>query len=428
MKMRLLFFSMFFFSYSADLLAGGFQLNMQGGKATGMGGAFCSLAWDASSVFYNPGGMVRISGHQFTIGGFLIIPRVSLQTQAYDNINQTSRNSTPIHFYYAGKIYKNLWGGMAINNQFGSSASFDPAWQGRYIVQKIGLKTFMFQPTLAYRIHEKVSIGLGLVYAVGNFEYMKAVPVSTQSVDYGQVTLTGKGSGIGVNVGIHAIPFEKEIQGGKIRVGIGGSYRSGIRLDLTTAKAVFTDIPTSLQTTFPGEQSFQASLTLPAVTTGGISVRYGTEEHFTYTLIFDYQYNQWSSYDTLRFDFEHPETPDAETPKNWKDVSTLRWGLDITYKAKYSVRMGIYRDHTPVPDGRVSPELPDNTHTGYTAGVGVVLNQMVSLDLAYLYSFVERLNASLDTEGFLASYRRKVSVVGVSINISLGNNKKTAVQ
>ncbi len=425
--MKKTLFILFAGTISPILFAGGFQLNMQGNKATALGGSFCSLAWDASSVFYNPGGIARLNGHQFTAGGFLIVPKVSLQTSSYDNINQTSKNATPIHLYYSGNIKPNLWIGFGLNNQFGSSSSFDPNWQGRYIVQNIGLRTFMYQPTVAYKIHEKIAIGAGFTFTTGNFEYGKAIPVGNNQIDYGKANLQGSGRGYSFNAGIHALPWETEISGGKISTGLGVSYRHKIKLDLTSAKATFTDIPSSLQNTFPGEQSFDASLTLPAVLTGGVHVKY-VKNDWAFTLTFDWQRNFWSSYDTLKFDFENPETPDAETPKNWKDVNTLRWGLDVTFKEKYSARFGIYRDQTPIPDGYVSPELPDNTHTGFTGGIGIAINENVSMDASFLYSYFERPNASLDNEGFQASYRRRVLVFGLGVNVKFGHSQKTSAQ
>lgn len=88
----------------AVVLAGGFQLNLQGLKAAAMGGAFTGLSNDASAVFYNPGAMSSLTGHQFTFGANLVDPHVSVQTPQVANTNQTSPRATPIHFYYSAQL------------------------------------------------------------------------------------------------------------------------------------------------------------------------------------------------------------------------------------------------------------------------------------------------------------------------------------
>ena len=120
--------------------AGGFQLNVQGIKAIAMGGAFTGIGSDASTVFFNPGGMCNLSGHNFTVGVNYITASVSLQTPETSNINQTSPSATPFHVYYSGELNDKVSIGFLINNQFGSSSSFEDDWQGRYIIQNISFK------------------------------------------------------------------------------------------------------------------------------------------------------------------------------------------------------------------------------------------------------------------------------------------------
>jgi long-chain fatty acid transport protein len=414
-------------AFSFELLAGGFQINQQSHKATGMGGAFTGLCIDASSIFYNPGGLYKLKGHQFTGGFTLIDPHVSLQTDANDNIDQTTGNATPFHFYYSGQfINEKLRIGFGVNNQFGSSSSFDDDWEGRFIVQNIGLQTFMFQPTVSYAIlDEKLSIGAGFVYTAGNFHYEKGVPLASKDNEYGKATLSGSGNAMGFNVGIFSTPYKLEKEDYVFSVSVGLDYRHKLKMDLDNGNVDFTDIPSSLRDKFPESTGFTSSLTLPAVASGGIALTYEKPERVKVDLLYDLTRTFWSSYDTLAFDFENADTPDSKTPKNWEDVFVHRIGLNITYKEFISIRGGIYMDQSPIPDGRVSPELPDNSHTGYTAGIGVNITDNISVDLSYLRSAFERPNASLTTEGFTASYRRIVNVYGIGINVKFGENKTT---
>ena len=79
----LLLFTFIFFTGGTFSFAGGFQINTQGQKALGMGGAFTGLCSDASTVYFNPGGIASLEGKsKLTTGVSLIFPNVSVQTLA----------------------------------------------------------------------------------------------------------------------------------------------------------------------------------------------------------------------------------------------------------------------------------------------------------------------------------------------------------
>lgn len=401
------FLLIIFLSFTA--LAGGFQINTQGHKALGMGGAFTGNCTDASSVFFNPAGITSLKKKHFLTSGVAFInPNVSVQTDAVPNTDMTSPVANPIQFYYAFKLNEKLSFGFAINNQFGSTASYPDEWQGKYIVQKLSLKTFMYQPTVAFKLNKYAGFGLGYVLAGGEFEYKKAIPVSNNSIEHGEVNLSGSGEARGFNAGFFAQPFED--------VNFGVSYRSKMKMTLQNATAEFSSIPVSLLDVFPEKTEFYSSITLPAVLSAGVSFHPDSLKKIKFS--FDVNRTYWSSYDTLSFDFANEKTPDSKVVKAWTNTMTYRFGVSYKLLKWAEVRAGMYNDETPIPDGHVSPELPDNTHTGYTLGLGIKFSETVSADFSWLYSNLKR-NAWLEAEGFRGQYHRIISVFGVGLNISL---------
>lgn len=414
---KLVIYASLFLPLSA--FAGGFQLNLQGLKAASMGGAATGIASDASTVFYNPAGMSHLNGHQFTFGFNLVDPSVSIQTPEVANTNQTSKRATPIHFYYSGQINEKLHFGFLINNQFGSSSSFEDDWQGRYIIQNISLKTFMFQPTVSYKLHEKISIGGGFVYARGSFSTEKAIPVSSSTSTEGKASLSGSGDAVGYNLGIFSNFLTLAHGASSTKLNVGISYRSKLAIDLSNGVAEFTNIPEALQGTFPAKTGFTSKLTLPEVFTAGLSAQH-IKENYSVTFIYDFNWTGWSSYDTLTFKFDNADTPESKTTKDWQDVVTHRFGVDFTYKEKFSVRAGLYIDNSPIKEGYVSPELPDISQTAYTAGLGYKINDTFSVDFSFIRQSAERRDKLL-VANFDATYRRIVNVYGLALNIKLGN-------
>lgn len=405
--------------------AGGFQLNLQGLKAVAMGGAFTGVGSDASTVFFNPAGMSGLEGHQFTVGVNLVDPHVSLQTPETANIDQTSGNATPIHFYYSGQINDKLNVGFLVNNQFGSASSFEDDWQGRNIIQNISLRTFMFQPTVSYKPHELISIGAGFVYAMGKFSTEKAVPVASVTTAEGKAKLEGSGYGLGYNLGVHSNFLSLGTDSARTDFSLGLNYRSSMPVDLSNGKAEFTDIPISLANKFPATTDFVSKITLPSVFTAGIHIKHSKGDKWSLAFAYDLNLTGWSSYDTLAFDFANEDTPDTKLTKDWENSITHRLGIDFTIMNKYSIRGGLYIDNTPMKDGFVSPELPGMTQTAYTAGVGYRINEMISIDLSYIRQNAER-EADLTQAGFSAKYKRIVNVFGFAANIKIkGKQKET---
>lgn len=392
--------------------SGGFQLNVQSSRSLGLGGAFTGFSRNTESVFFNPGGMTNLKGHNFTFGTSLVFPLVALQTDVHDNIRQTSPMATPIHFYYSGEIIENLFLGLGINNQFGSSSSFEDDWQGRFIVQNISLKTFSYQPTVAYKIHDYISLGAGFVYTTGNFSYEKAVPLGSATTQYGKASLSGNGKAFGYNVGL----FSTVLDNDKMLITVGADYRSGQKISLDNGLAKFTDIPVSLQGTFPAETSFTGELNLPSVTTAGFAFEYKLKENHSLTLVYDFNYTGWSSYDTLAFDFDNADTPDSKTTKAWVNTPTHRFGLEYALNEMFFFRVGGYYDVTPIQDGFVSPELPDATQFVPTFGFGMQIGENVAFDLAWIHQDVQR-EASLDDAGFSAKYHRIADVISFNATI-----------
>ena len=121
---------------------------------------------------------------------------------------------------------------------------------------------------------------------------------------------------------------------------------------------------------------------------------------------------------------------------------THRVGLDFTYLEKYSLRVGLYQDNTPMKDNLISPHLPGVTQVAYTAGLGCKLSDMVSIDFSFIRQSASRDDASLaqfkvedgnyvqqggekiQTGEFSYKFNRKVNVYSLAVNIKFGDKKK----
>lgn len=398
------------FLSSYPVISGGFQVNLQGQKATGMGHTGTGLVRDASALFFNPGAMAFMdSVNTVLFGASFIVPKISY-LEPYPG-TYTSENElhigTPFSLYTAFKLkpkHKFMLG-LAIYTPFGSRSEWPSDWKGQFLIREINLKTIFIQPTFTYKIDEKMGFGFGPIFATGGFGLRKGIPVQDTSGTYGEGTLDGAASGFGFNVGFY-YQLSK-----KLSAGI--NMRSQVKVDVNSGSASFK-VPASLEEYFPAT-SFKTSIRLPKVATLGLGYRPDTN----WTFALDINYVGWKSYDSLRIDFEEntDKLADISSARMYKDSYIFRLGAEMKLKKGSALRMGVYYDMTPVQDGYLTPETPDADKIGITAGTTIKMGSKVHLDLSFLYiEGLKRTDINLETQ-FGGTFKSRAFVPGFGLEV-----------
>ena len=83
--------------------------------------------------------------------------------------------STPIHVYFNYKPTERLAVGLGFYTPYGSSMNWGDNWSGAHLVQEINLTAFTFQPTVSYKICDRLSVGAGLTVSWGNFDLSRSL-------------------------------------------------------------------------------------------------------------------------------------------------------------------------------------------------------------------------------------------------------------
>src|SRR3954466_15521056 len=89
---------------AATSFGAGYQLNLQGLRQVAMGGTGTAWPWDASTIFYNPGGLARLKGIQAYASVMNIMPATAYGNQINSgNIGSSelskTRTFTPFNLY-----------------------------------------------------------------------------------------------------------------------------------------------------------------------------------------------------------------------------------------------------------------------------------------------------------------------------------------
>jgi long-chain fatty acid transport protein len=385
-------------------MAGGFQVNLQGTKQTGMGHLGTSFYLGASSTYFNPA-MMGMGENKINIefGASFIMSSVVYQNQS-TGISETTDNpvGTPFYLYGTYKINDKVTAGLGVYTPFGSSVEWGKDWSGKNLIQDISLRAIYIQPTLSYQFSERLRFGAGLTYVLGSFEINRAVPLPVGNDN--TVNLEGSETGIGFNTGVHFQATEK--------LGIGLSYRSQVDIELEDGDADFTVDP-SLASSFP-DGKFAATLPLPATTTLGFS--YQVSEALLLSV--EGSFVQWSEYKSLDFDFENntERLEDSKNPRNYDDAFIIRVGGQYSVNEQLDVRAGFYYDQSPITDQYFNPETPNTDNLGLTAGLSYSIMDQLTVDASFLMILGQERVSEYKPQNFGGKYKATSAIPGIGFN------------
>jgi long-chain fatty acid transport protein len=388
--------------WSFTLIGGGYQVRLQGHKQTGIGLIGTPFAYDASSIFYNPGSLAFYEGKfSFSAGASGIMSNHVFQKEGTNYQARTDNPmGTPFFGYFSYKFKEKIAVGIGVYTPFGSSAKWDDDWAGRYLIRDISLSAIYIQPTVAYNYKDKFGIGAGFVYAIGSVELNKALPYSEDS----EVNLNGKANNYGFNVGVFYKPTEK--------ISIGVDYRSQIMMKMEGGDATFT-VPSALASSVPANNKFDAELPLPANLDFGLA--YEVNEKLT--LAAEVNWIMWSTYESLDFTFEESgELLNSTNPREYKDTWIPRIGGQYKLNDIVTFRAGFYYDSSPANEKYFTPETVTLNTIAFTLGATITPVKGLEIDLSYLELHGQEAEKTYEPANFGGTYKTMTFIPGLGIS------------
>lgn len=377
------------FSFSPLSHGAGFLIYEHGAAAMAMGGAFVGLANDASAIFHNPAGIAFLDGTQVSVGSTLIIPKSTLTLDNwpdpnFQTVEQVSQVFYPSTLYITHKLSDRIAAGFGFFSPYGLGAQWPEDYPLRFISTKDDLKTFFFNPTLAFKLNDNLSLGVGVsyIYADIHFELVQLVDLTGYGLGVYEApaTFDATGSAWGLNAGA-LYRGEKFSFGFNWRGGFSVDFEGDVDLDTS-------EIPIPIPNTGTASTAFN----LPHVL--GIGAAFNLTDKLLFTA--DVHYVLWSCYDEFTVEIDIAGFEDLVVDENWKDSFVFRGGLQYMVNANFSLRAGFLYDQTPQPVETMDPILPDADRWAITAGFGYQAGKL-KIDVAYQFEkFLERTSPNRD--------------------------------
>lgn len=388
-----------------QLAAQGYQVNLQGQAQQAMGGAGTAYMQDAAALFFNPGGAAFVRGNSVNLGVSSTISNIQFLDK---NTGETARTKSPVSYPFAAYAMYGLQDtaqlkfGVAVYTPFGSTVEWEDGWLGRYALTRLQLQSIFFQPTVSYKLSNKIGFGAGFVYAMGNVNLQKDLPVVDASGRVGHAELDGKAQGFGFNTGVYFQATEK--------FSLGLSYRSRVNMKVDNGEATFT-VPSALTANFPNGK-FSSELPLPDVLTLGLAYKVTPK----LVLALDVNYVGWKAYDTLAFDYENntASLADTKSAREYKSSPAFRLGAQYKLTEEFAVRLGLGYTISPVQDGYLTPETPDANRINLIVGLGYTFHKKFGVNASFQYTTLKREDTNLET-GLSGTYQTNVCIPGISL-------------
>jgi len=358
---------------TATANAGGFALREQ--SAYGQGSSFAGIAAGGalSSMYWNPATMTQFSGMQMEANLSAILPYAEQRNAAGTVVVNNSGEAAVLPASYASyQVNEKLWLGMAINAPFGLGVNFPSPWggTGNFYAQDTNAATYNFNPNIAYKINDWISVAIGL-----QVQYMWVNFQNAQGLAGPNLTLNGTGFGYGFTAGVTLTPTRTTT------LGIG--YRSAInnKIDGTMSGGIGASTNGDINTT----------VNLPDMLT--IGLRQGITDRLT--VMAGYEWSNWSRIGTPRILQSSgaaalgPTGAAVTLPFQYEDGHFYSIGAEYKIDPAWTIRAGLGFEKSPITDRERTPRLPDNNRTWYSAGLSWKPGFMPGLNLDLGYSYID---------------------------------------
>jgi len=400
---------------------GGFAIFEQGAGGMAFGGAFVAQS-DPSSIFHNAAGIAFLRGKQLYGGLTGIRPSVDFTgDNPFPGASVTESGDAgvllPLAVDYTQQVAERLVFGVGLHSPYGLRTRWkdrDTTFSGRFISKEAQVDSVSINPTVAYKLQDRLAVGAGLDVRLAKIFLEHNVgainPFTQRVLDVATVELRSNwATGIGFNLGLLARPAEG--------LSIGVAYRHKVKVDFR-GDATFTLIPSGsrqhdnlVSAVLPsGAVKASTSIEFPSLTTVGLAY-----EWRDWTLAADVNLHAWSSFDELAVDFEgHPELSSVIV-EEYEDARIYRLGLERRFSHRWAVRAGYHLDESPAPAASISPLLPDADRQGFSGGFSFRSGPW-RLDMAaWLVLFEKRSTQGQSRVNYNGTYESRAELLALSL-------------
>jgi long-chain fatty acid transport protein len=356
------------------------RIQGQGSAASAMSNAFSAQADDPSALHYNPAGMTQLQGIQFMAGALASGGSTNFTSltgvTARGDRNGSAAWPPPGHMYLTANLKSlgvtalgDLSVGIGLTVPFGSLTRWPNDGPFRSATTFSTLPLLDIKPTLAYKVTENLSLGLGAdIYTFSNLVGEGHAERQAIPVDGVKTELNGKDTTAGFNASLLYTALRND--DGRPLANIGIVYRSQATLHLSGA----------LLANGAKVSDANATLVLPQIITGAIAIWPIRTKEREWKLEMDVDYVGWKSVRNL--DVTLGNGMRIAQPQNWRSTFAVMLGTEYKWLAleslpnwEVALRGGYTNQQNQMPDVTYDPGIPSSDLHVVGGGLGLLCKE-----------------------------------------------------
>lgn len=388
--------------------AGGLWLNEYGDFSGGRAGAGSLAGLDgAESIMHNPASSTRLKGNQLFASGGALIPDIKFDVDyttprlGTGNGGDAGETAPVGSAAYVHDFQSDKWSaGIYFLGLAGAGLDYDNDWAGRYQATKVDLLLAAVVPTLAYRVSDRLSIGVAVQYWYSKLNVHLDVPRLDQSREDLKASINGDDTGF--------------------------SFKLGSMYELTDRTRFGLIYQSELKPEYNGD--------LKIVAPGGGFVPPGTErtvsvkselafaEYVRFAMHHDLD-DKWGV--NLSFGWENwsnlgdvplaTENRGGAIPTKWRDTYHYAWGVEYQWDSRWAFTSGVSYDTNPVDKEDRNAQLPVDRQIRYAFGARYAMSDTLSLG-GYI-DYTDLGKGTIAAKNFGGEYQNN-GVLGLSANVN----------
>jgi long-chain fatty acid transport protein len=359
--------------------AGGIALYEVGPTQTGLASAgYASRAEDASTLFTNPAGMTRLKKSELLTGIQPLYTNIKFSPDARTTTTGSEGNAQgwlPTgEMYYVHSISPDLKVGIGMVGYFGLALDYGDEWVGRYYVKNDALQGITFQPSAAYKVTDKLSLGAGLNAMYASLEQKMAVNNVLDGLPDGELKVDDTTWGFGANVGV-LYEFDP-----KTRIGI--NYLSEVKLDFTV-RPEFRGIGPTLLTLLTSRGLTTSSIDMGMKVPQMVMLSFYRQLNDRWALMADVGWQQWSAFGKVDVDLSSSNPKSLTADLKYEDTWHYALGAQCRLSQPWLLFFGAAYDTSAVKSADLTVTVPMGESYRFGTGTQYQWNDHLSLSFAY---------------------------------------------
>lgn len=386
--------------------AGGLWLNEYGDFSGGRAGAGAAAGLDdAASIMHNPASSTRIKDSQLFLSGGVLIPDIKFDVDytsprlGTGNGGDAGETAPGGASAYVHDFDSDRWSaGIYFLGLAGAGLDYDDDWAGRYQATKVDLLLAAVVPTLAYKVSDRLSVGVSVQYWYSKLNLHLNVPNVNQNREDRKASVNGDDTGFSFKLGTMYELTDRTRFGLIYQSEIDAKYDGDLKIKNPDGGILppGTNVGVSSKT----ELKFAEYVRF--------AMHHDLDEHWGVNLTIGW--DNWSQLGNVPLSTDNR---DAAVPTRWRDTYHYAWGVEYKLDKYWAFTSGVAYDTNPVDKEDRNAQLPVDRQIRYGFGTRYTVSD--TFNVGGYINYADLGKSRIAAKNFGGEYENN-GVLGVAVN------------